>query len=173
MVMVQSGDTVTINISFAPGQALTWNSNGYFNPWLMLSGYPGAPLDPNQGGSFNWSNLSVTLGELSQGTQFPAGQLSSGSSCCIHLGPTQLLGNDGVVRTFSSASLSFLATWQDGDPFRMYSTIGYATPIFGGTVSVSQVAAVPEPSTWAMMILGFAGVGFMTYRRRKTAALAA
>jgi hypothetical protein len=31
---------------------------------------------------------------------------------------------------------------------------------------------VPEPSTWAMMILGFAGVGFMAYRRRdKTAML--
>jgi hypothetical protein len=27
--------------------------------------------------------------------------------------------------------------------------------------------AAPEPSTWAMMILGFAGVGYMTYRRRK------
>lgn len=27
-------------------------------------------------------------------------------------------------------------------------------------------AAVPEPSTWAMMILGFAGIGFMSYRRR-------
>jgi hypothetical protein len=27
--------------------------------------------------------------------------------------------------------------------------------------------AVPEPSTWAMMVLGFAGVGFMAYRRRK------
>jgi hypothetical protein len=26
--------------------------------------------------------------------------------------------------------------------------------------------AVPEPSTWAMMILGFAGIGFMTYRRK-------
>lgn len=35
------------------------------------------------------------------------------------------------------------------------------------------LSAVPEPSTWAMMILGFAGVGFMAYRRRKTAALAA
>jgi len=35
-------------------------------------------------------------------------------------------------------------------------------------------AAVPEPSTWAMMILGFAGVGFMAYRRRShTAAFAA
>ena len=37
----------------------------------------------------------------------------------------------------------------------------------------TAVSAVPEPSTWAMMILGFAGVGFMSYRRRKVAALAA
>jgi hypothetical protein len=29
------------------------------------------------------------------------------------------------------------------------------------------VAAVPELSTWAMMLLGFAGVGFLSYRRRK------
>jgi hypothetical protein len=28
------------------------------------------------------------------------------------------------------------------------------------------VASVPEPSTWAMMILGFAGLGFMAYRRK-------
>jgi hypothetical protein len=28
------------------------------------------------------------------------------------------------------------------------------------------VSAVPEPSTWAMMIVGFASVGFMAYRRR-------
>lgn len=26
--------------------------------------------------------------------------------------------------------------------------------------------SVPEPATWAMMILGFAGVGFLAYRRR-------
>jgi PEP-CTERM motif-containing protein len=35
------------------------------------------------------------------------------------------------------------------------------------------LAAVPEPSTWAMMILGFAGIGAMTYRRRKSAMIAA
>jgi hypothetical protein len=28
------------------------------------------------------------------------------------------------------------------------------------------VTAVPEPATWAMMVLGFAGVGFMAYRRK-------
>jgi len=31
---------------------------------------------------------------------------------------------------------------------------------------LTQVGGVPEPSTWAMMVLGFAGVGFMAYRRR-------
>jgi hypothetical protein len=39
--------------------------------------------------------------------------------------------------------------------------------------NVSGVSAVPEPSTWAMMILGFAGVGFMAYRRKSKPALMA
>jgi hypothetical protein len=34
-------------------------------------------------------------------------------------------------------------------------------------------SAVPEPSTWAMMILGFAGVGVMAYRRKSKPALMA
>jgi hypothetical protein len=35
------------------------------------------------------------------------------------------------------------------------------------------VAAVPEPSTWAMMILGFCGLGFMAYRRKQKLTLSA
>jgi len=38
---------------------------------------------------------------------------------------------------------------------------------------VGNVSAVPEPSTWAMMIFGFAGVGFMAYRRKSKPALMA
>jgi hypothetical protein len=38
-------------------------------------------------------------------------------------------------------------------------TVGYYT----------QVGGVPEPSTWALMALGFAGLGFASYRRAKTA----
>jgi len=34
-----------------------------------------------------------------------------------------------------------------------------------------SVSAVPEPSTWAMLILGFAGVGLMAYRRKSRPAL--
>lgn len=36
-----------------------------------------------------------------------------------------------------------------------------------------HVGGVPEPSTWAMMMLGFAGVGFTAYRRKKKMALSA
>ena len=34
------------------------------------------------------------------------------------------------------------------------------------TITTDLTAAVPEPSTWAMMILGFLGIGTMAYRRR-------
>jgi PEP-CTERM motif len=34
-----------------------------------------------------------------------------------------------------------------------------------GNVGATVSSAVPEPSTWAMMILGFLGIGFMMYRR--------
>jgi hypothetical protein len=45
-----------------------------------------------------------------------------------------------------------------------------------GNVQIANVAvagSVPEPSTWAMMILGFAGIGFMAYRRKSKPALMA
>jgi hypothetical protein len=41
-----------------------------------------------------------------------------------------------------------------------------------GAPSVLQVS-VPEPSTWAMMLAGFAGLGFLGYRRNKAADSAA
>ncbi|MBN8991008.1 MAG: PEP-CTERM sorting domain-containing protein [Rhizobiales bacterium] len=38
--------------------------------------------------------------------------------------------------------------------------------VYDTTFAVTIASPVPEPTTWAMMIVGFAGVGFMAYRRR-------
>jgi hypothetical protein len=38
------------------------------------------------------------------------------------------------------------------------------------TVTVSSSSPVPEPSTWAMMLVGFAGIGFFSYRCSRLAA---
>jgi hypothetical protein len=35
-----------------------------------------------------------------------------------------------------------------------------------------SLTAVPEPSTWAMMLAGFGGLGFAAYRRRRRTPLA-
>jgi hypothetical protein len=52
--------------------------------------------------------------------------------------------------------------------------VSWISPVSNGYLDASFSAdfspAVPEPSTWAMLLIGFAGIGFMTYRRsRKTA----
>jgi hypothetical protein len=46
-------------------------------------------------------------------------------------------------------------------------------PLSGTVLNAAVTSAVPEPSTWAMMILGFMGVGFMAYRRKSKLALMA
>jgi hypothetical protein len=48
----------------------------------------------------------------------------------------------------------------DGSSSATISGISLSTD---GTVT----SAVPEPSTWAMMVLGFAGLGFMSYRKSR------
>jgi hypothetical protein len=50
---------------------------------------------------------------------------------------------------------------------------GDQAPTFNLAFSLvgESVSAVPEPSTWAMMLLGFAGLGFMAYRGRNNGSM--
>jgi hypothetical protein len=46
---------------------------------------------------------------------------------------------------------------------------GHLTSLTGDDIpSFTTVAGVPEPSTWAMMILGFCGIGFLAHRRKNS-----
>lgn len=51
------------------------------------------------------------------------------------------------------------------DPIITIETPGYSLLLSDG-VGNGAISAVPEPSTWAMILLGFAGVGFLARRRR-------
>jgi hypothetical protein len=63
----------------------------------------------------------------------------------------------------SSISIGVDLNGGGGTPFAETGNFQFAT----------VASAVPEPSTWAMMILGFAGVGFMAYRRKSKPAFIA
>ena len=69
----------------------------------------------------------------------------------------------GNVQTFyvpTGATRLYLGVTDEGGNYDNHGTI------IATITSSEEVTAVPEPSTWAMMILGFAGVGFMAYRRK-------
>jgi hypothetical protein len=44
---------------------------------------------------------------------------------------------------------------------------------FGGEGELLQLLGVPEPSTWVMMTLGFAGLAFAGYRKSRKSAMVA
>lgn len=44
---------------------------------------------------------------------------------------------------------------------------GSTASVDGLLDNVSVSTAIPEPSTWAMMLFGFVGIGFLTYRRSR------
>jgi hypothetical protein len=68
--------------------------------------------------------------------------------------------NDFVVLTFDPSYFTF-----DGGLYAL--SIGSSLQVNqGNTVTLFRtISAVPEPSTWAMMFLGFLGIGFLSYRR--------
>jgi hypothetical protein len=74
------------------------------------------------------------------------------------------LSDNGGLTTFSDLSTNGDTTSTGGNGIDVLTYAQAGLPIAGG---------VPEPSTWAMMILGFAGVGFMAYRRKSKPALMA
>lgn len=95
-----------------------------------------------------------------------------GGGITFALDDTVLLGSLGYF-DFSSLQL-FTGTTSDPHFITgIFQLVGY--DVGGGSVPFAtlSIAAIPEASTWAMMIFGFAGVCFMTHRRRKVAALSA
>jgi hypothetical protein len=53
----------------------------------------------------------------------------------------------------------------------IFATANVGTPLLSDITGVHGMdfIAAPEPSTWAMMLLGFAGLGFVGYRRTRMA----
>jgi hypothetical protein len=107
---------------------------------------PGASFDPAIPNKFDFENLNpgFTIGNVTLSTN--------------------ITGLDLSRITFTGSSLQIDMHGLGLDPTQPGS------PDF---FNIGLTSAVPEPSTWAMMILGFAGIGFMAYRRKRRALSAA
>jgi hypothetical protein len=77
--------------------------------------------------------------------------------------PNDFFGTYTVTTTNTGDSIVFVTDNDAG-----FAPGNGSGPFTTGTGSFGAlVAPVPEPSTWAMMIIGFLGLGFTAYRRRR------
>jgi hypothetical protein len=144
-------------------------------------------IGDNQGTLFDALNASSVTGSIGGSGSYLLNDLlfTVGPNCSPCSTFSSSFSEDLTING-ETQTLTIGYTWSGGDtdtisitPTGPYSFSGYTVSVIGtgpltsgGDPVTGQlfmdvaVAAVPEPSTWAMMVLGFAGVGFMAYRRK-------
>jgi hypothetical protein len=168
-------------------QGMTLNGSAVFDSdvvpasGLALVSFAGL-TDPSDAFEFNIGSLHFDLGTATTGSAgiTPAILFNNGAFAGLNY-VSDFLYSDGLTYQLRFNSLNF--TVRQVDPvtgFNSNSTINITGKLdLGGFASQSPYvegppggAGVPEPSTWALMIVGLGGAGAMLRRRRALAVAA-
>jgi hypothetical protein len=138
----------------------------------------------------NDSTHPGTLSELGNYLQNADGTLSESIASAVANGMFDITGNASLSGTLHIDLLGGFTPFR-GELFTLMTlTGGIEMGVFSGITGSDAsdwivlyggnnvelefgVSAVPEPSTWAMLLIGFAGIGFMAYRRKSKPTLSA
>jgi hypothetical protein len=162
------------NISEGNGTALNWWTPGSHGVSALATTFPSLPINQpmfvsisDQNGLFETAILTTKVVVGAGGATISYG----GDDDTFLVVNGVLVSQEGGIHPFTMGAPDVVL------PGTYNITLYYADrQITDAQVALNVVGAnvsgVPEASTWAMMILGFAGIGFMAYRR-KSAALAA
>jgi hypothetical protein len=182
---------VLIGLSAAPTRAgyivdLTQQGNNVVASGSGAIDLTGLSFD---GGNNNSAFIGPSIGLIYTGPAFP--DLSEVDRYNGITGPTSfgsggesfpISGSGDLVGLQGDVAALFVPTgYVSGDPLsdtstysgQTFATLGVTPGRYEWTwgtganqnfTLVVEIAAIPEPSTWAMMVLGFAGLGFMGYR---------
>jgi PEP-CTERM motif len=128
--------------------------------------YSGSPTVGFQGSLQEHTNYNFMTNQIYTVQLFAdaSASQSSGDSCDVANDTCDFFGVGGLASVSAFVDPTFQIA--SGTPNQY-------TLLFSPGVGNGIEEAVPEPSTWAMMILGFAGIGLMAYRRKSKPALMA
>ena len=158
VVSTGSGSLNTSALTFVHSFAIGAQQNGLSAFALVgigdYSDFSGL-LGPSSFGSLGVRVADASLGNLVgvygySGNLFTPQEYTSGSD----LGISTATYNNSTIGSLGLTPGSYVYSWGQGE---MADSL---------TVQIGDAGAVPEPSTWAMMLLGFGAVGFAMRRRR-------
>ena len=164
--------TSTVGGNTNPNVPTSWIANGAFD---QEPNFNNVRNDPNNGAfSLSIGNLdSDPVATLSQSFADVAGKTYSGSlfvlatsggdpaaNFTVAINGVTYLSLSDNINDYTQETFSFVGTGRD--------TLTLAAKTDPGEWYVDDVSigSVPEPSTWAMMMLGFGVLGFIGYRKK-------
>jgi hypothetical protein len=148
------GDTIDLTVTFKNNARVTFFGDVVFFPTIFA-------FDGN--GTFfvdtNFSFINGSANTISPIIKFrePVGSLNIGTS----YSPNEYKTNSNPV-TFSGFQTKITIVGATAGAPRNFDSI--AINIFNGTFTFT---AIPEPATWAMMLIGFGGIGASMRARRQ------
>jgi hypothetical protein len=184
-----AGAVISDNFDATPGSILNWAGDSTFLSIPQPGNVQGLPsvdlvAANNPWGVTTFSGNTVDLDGSTGSGNAPAGELQSIASLAngTYVVQFELAGNQRgqpnqttAVTIGTSKAIDITPV---GNNYQFYSLtftnvsgqvaftdLGPSNQQ-GDLLDSVSVSAVPETSTWAMMVLGFAGVGFMAYRRK-------
>lgn len=164
-------------------------SNQTFSDWTYItkdasdnaSGNVFLADGPDRGTPPAWSQTVAVLPNSTYVFSFYAAEVSNPSTNAQLVGMINGMASSdpsGTVDAISGQWIKGMFTWNSGSNTTAilsivdqtvsgpYNDFALDNISFEGPAAVS---AVPEPSTWAMMLFGFSGIGFLLNRRSKRA----
>jgi hypothetical protein len=181
---LSSANAAVYTESFEASPFSVWQS-GWFGVNSNAVNYYSDPDDRGNNPDGIWIADTTLDGGTPVDIVFNAGFAATLSSFALDVAgfsPTTLTFYDQDFNVLSATSVTLtLGAFTDPGVYSHYSvtsTNGIGGFSFSGAAtgntsidnleaSTEATSAVPESSTWAMIILGFGGVGFMAYRRSR------
>jgi hypothetical protein len=138
-----------------------WSAPISGSQWITPTSNPAASFDPTTPGYYTFTEtFQGTAGSVIEGSFLSDNTVTS----ITLLSPLQTLAGGGSF-TGSGTDFAFAPLTSSG-PYTISFTVENFAQDGGNPLGLDvSVSAVPEASTWAMMVLGFLGLGFLGYRR--------
>jgi len=157
----------------------------FLNGTFSLNSF-GYIAGPPFGAAYSVTTTSGTLpGNAYASGQIPSAEINNPTNTIVTFQEYLPVGSPNTVDVLQLTFAGTLGlgnnTLLGGSDGPSWECIGFSCPTNGpirhvldAEVNVVGTApAVPEPSTWAMMILGFLGIGLMAHQRRRRIPIAA